>query len=175
MSKRKAENNIIIPAKKCKATLEQIDADAAEYLVENVEIKICEASQMTISSQSNLFEYSSESQRTRQVIKIKRKMENRYGLRSRHKIPLKSPVKSPANKEPVTTKVACKALQIVRNVKQIKIKDNTFNVGEVVLARLKGYPPWPGVIKEISGSHRLQVVVRFFGDDTRYFFFRLIK
>lgn len=61
-------------------------------------------------------------------------------------------------------------LQLVANAypQSITIGGEEFKLGEVVLAKMRGYPPWPAFVKEIYGStnSNLNIIVEFFGDHT---------
>lgn len=51
----------------------------------------------------------------------------------------------------------------------VDVGPTKFQLGEIVLGKIKGFAPWPGFIKEIVGfEHKstLEIIIEFFGDNT---------
>lgn len=60
--------------------------------------------------------------------------------------------------------------------KEVAVGNLIFTLGEVVLAKMRGYCPWPAFVKEIYGyaNSEMSVIVEFFGDHTELVYLQII-
>lgn len=83
--------------------------------------------------------------------------------------------KHPTVNQPIATsaiskkKKEPKAKPKAKRLAVLKIKKpEVFELGEIVYAKLSGFPPWPGFIKEVFFAKTY--LIEFFGDQTEQFF-----
>lgn len=167
MNKRKCDGSSFPYPKKIKLSLEKIEANDNVKVKETVFMVALDEAGSKITNSDDVFEVKTENIAADTInIKIR---SRKYALRKRNLAPKQeaaATTKTTATTTPAATTTAT-ANKIVKIVNEIQIENEKFKVGEIVLAKTKGYCHWPALITKISGVCSLTVEVMYFGSHQR--------
>lgn len=160
MVKRKADIKLITHSKKFKLELENLSvASFVEVKEADLEIELNEAT-VVIVKNDNSFEILSKKEV--ENITISMAARRRYQLRAR------KPVKTVIKNKPATKIQAKKTeMKVLKSERKITVNGEVFHVGEVVLAKCKGWCHWPAIITSISGVVVMAINVEYFGTNQK--------
>lgn len=155
--KRRATDNIYSNmTKRCKIELERLNVRESVELKEiNLNVTVNENSDIYVVNNDDLFHIETKSD----IVTISTR---KYALRSRAK---KQTIVQPIRpkEQDVVKKPEKKETQIVKFERQIDVNGEVFKLGEVVLAKTRGWCHWPALIEKIqtTGS-TTEVIVTYF-------------